>query len=94
MSVKILSLGSATVMVTVSPQFQGKRWRTFRAFTFVGTALSGLAPLIHGVRLFGFSQMLIQFGMLYYFLEGALLIIGALCYTVSKQPCCVITIIV
>lgn len=83
MSGKILTLGLATVLVTVNPRFQGNRWRTFRACTFVGTALSGFAPLMHGIKLFGFSQMVKQSGILYYLLEGLLLIQGALCYTVS-----------
>jgi adiponectin receptor len=82
-SVEILTLGSATIFITVNPQFQGRRWRTFRACTFVGTALSGFVPIIHGVIIFGWSQMVKQSGVLYYLLEGLFLMIGALCYTVS-----------
>ena len=38
--------------------------------TFVGTGLSGLAPLIHGIKTFDFSQMEKQSGIAYYFGEG------------------------
>jgi adiponectin receptor len=51
--------------------------------TFVGTGLSGLAPLIHGIILFGFSKMAKQSGMPYYLAEGFLLLLGALFYMVS-----------
>lgn len=51
----------------------------------MGTALSGFAPLIHGIKLFGFSQMVKQSGILYYFGEGILLIIGVFFYAVSIQ---------
>lgn len=71
------------MMVMVNPKFQGRRWRTFRTTCFVGTAMSGFAPLAHGIYLFGWSQMLIQSGMPYYLAEGGFLCLGALLYTVS-----------
>lgn len=70
-------------MILVNPRFQGPRWRTFRVCTFVGTGLSGFAPLIHGISVFGFAKMMVQSGMPYYLGEGGLLILGALFYTVS-----------
>ncbi|KAF8242785.1 Hly-III related protein [Wilcoxina mikolae CBS 423.85] len=76
----ILTLGTATDVMVVSPQFQGRRWRTVRVCSFVGTGLSGFAPLAHGIRLFGWTQMWRMSGMPYYLLEGALLILGALFY--------------
>ena len=66
------------------PKFQGPRWRTFRVCVFVGIGLSGFAPLIHGIKRFGFSEMLKHFGMAYYLGEGFLLILAALFYTVSQ----------
>ncbi|KAI1133212.1 hemolysin-III family protein [Nemania abortiva] len=33
------------------------KYRLFRALMFVATSLSGVAPLIHGVNVFGISQM-------------------------------------
>lgn len=68
----------------VHPKFQGLRWRNFRVCVFVGTGLSGLAPLIHGIVIFGFMQMLTRYGMAYFLGEGLLLILGALFYAVSN----------
>ncbi|GLB07713.1 hypothetical protein AtubIFM57258_003074 [Aspergillus tubingensis] len=77
----IISLSCITIMILVNPKFQGPRWRTFRVCTFVGTGLSGFAPLIHGISIYGFAQMMVQSGMPYYLGEGGLLILGALFYT-------------
>lgn len=76
----IITLGTATVFILLNPRLQGLRYRTLRVCTFVFTGLSGFAPLIHGIRLFGISQMNRQSGMPYYLLEGLLLIIGAFFY--------------
>ncbi|RAL07704.1 hemolysin III family protein [Aspergillus homomorphus CBS 101889] len=78
-------LGLLTIFVMVTPRFQGPKFRLFRALTFVATGLSGFAPLIHGIKLFGISQMMIQSGMPYYLIEGAFLLTGALIYA-TKFP--------
>lgn len=82
---KILTLGSVTILIVVNPKFQGKRWRTFRVWTFVVTALSGFVPLGHGIKLFGFAQMVKQSGILYYLGEGLLLAMGTFFYAVSTR---------
>ncbi len=69
----------------VNPKFQGRKFRVFRALTFVATGLSGFAPLIHGLKIFGFSQMMKQSGMPYYLIEGGFLLLGALIYAVSLR---------
>ncbi|KAL8675942.1 MAG: hypothetical protein Q9186_007488 [Xanthomendoza sp. 1 TL-2023] len=76
----ISTLGTATITTLLNPRLQGLRYRTLRICTFVFTGLSGLAPLIHGIKLYGIPQMNRQSGMPYYLLEGLLLIIGALFY--------------
>ncbi|KUJ14220.1 hemolysin-III family protein [Mollisia scopiformis] len=86
--IMIITLSFATIFILLNPRFQGRRWRTFRVCTFVGTGLSGLAPLAHGVKIFGFSQMGKQSGMAYYVGEGLLLMLGALFYTVSIEIMC------
>ncbi|KAL7936382.1 mPR-typeG-protein-coupled receptor [Trichoderma chlorosporum] len=78
-------LGSLTIFIMLHPNFQGKKFRAFRTLAFVGTGLSGFAPLIHGVKMFGFRQMMKQSGMLYYLIEGAFLLLGALFY-ITKFP--------
>ncbi|RAH63891.1 hemolysin III family protein [Aspergillus aculeatinus CBS 121060] len=78
-------LGLLTIFIMISPRFRGPEFRTFRALTFVATGLSGFAPLIHGIKMFGLSQMMIQSGMPYYLIEGAFLLMGALVYA-TKFP--------
>ncbi|KAK0609222.1 hemolysin-III related-domain-containing protein [Bombardia bombarda] len=66
----ILGLGVLDIGMLVGPKFQGRSWRRFRVMCFVGTGLSGFAPLAHGIYLFGWSQMMKQSGMPYYLAEG------------------------
>jgi adiponectin receptor len=82
---KILTLGSVTILILVNPKLQGRRWRTFRVWTFVVTSLSGFVPLGHGIKLFGFAQMAKQSGILYYLGEGLLLAVGTFFYAVSTE---------
>ncbi|KAL8949887.1 MAG: hypothetical protein Q9222_004044 [Ikaeria aurantiellina] len=77
---QITVLGVLTVIILLSPGLQGLRYRTLRACTVVFTGLSGFAPLLHGISVFGVAQMNRQSGMPYYLLEGVLLIMGALFY--------------
>lgn len=74
-----------TIFIMVSPRFQGPRFRAFRALTFVATGLSGFAPLLHGIKMFGISQMMKQSGMPYYLIEGGFLLLGALIYVVRLR---------
>ncbi|KAL6790214.1 hemolysin-III related domain-containing protein [Trichoderma sp. SZMC 28013] len=78
-------LGSLTIFAMLNPNFRGKRFRFFRALAFAGTGLSGFVPLIHGIRMFGLSQMMRQSGMPYYLIEGGFLLLGALIY-VTRFP--------
>ncbi|KAF9883100.1 hypothetical protein FE257_004108 [Aspergillus nanangensis] len=73
-------LGLLTIFIVVNPKFQGQKFRVFRALTFIATGLSGFVPLVHGVKMFGVSQMISQSGMLYYLIEGGFLLLGALIY--------------
>lgn len=82
--IQILTLGIGTIIILLNPRFQGKKYRTFRASTFVCTALSGFVPLIHGCALFGISHMIKQSGMPYYLAEGLILIIGVIFYAESN----------
>ncbi|KAL4971431.1 hemolysin-III family protein [Aspergillus desertorum] len=51
-------LGTLTIFMTMHPKFQGSTYRLFRALLFVATGLTGVAPLIHGLNVFGMSQMM------------------------------------
>ena len=81
----IMTLGAITATVLISPMLQHRKYRTFRALSFVFTALSGFAPLIHGVLIFGVDRMWRQSGMPYYLLEGLLLGVGV-CFYVARVP--------
>ncbi|KAJ6035562.1 hemolysin-III family protein [Penicillium canescens] len=50
--------GTLTIFMTMHPNFQGPKYRLLRALMFVATGLSGVAPLIHGLNVFGTSQMM------------------------------------
>ncbi|KAL6825591.1 mPR-typeG-protein-coupled receptor [Trichoderma sp. SZMC 28015] len=78
-------LGSITIFIMLNPKFKGKEFRVFRALAFVGTGLSGFAPLIHGIVMFGWAQMMKQSGLPYYLAEAGCLLLGALIY-VTKFP--------
>ncbi|KAI3339576.1 mPR-like GPCR protein [Ustulina deusta] len=80
-----VSLGVLSIIIMVAPCFQGPKWRTFRLVVFVVTGLSGFAPIIHGIHMFGFAQMVKQSGLPYYFAEGGLFLIGAVTYA-SRFP--------
>jgi adiponectin receptor len=77
-------LGVASIVFVLHPRFQGTRWRTFRLCCFVGTGLSGFAPFIHGIKIFGVTQMVKGSGLPYYLLEGGLFLIGAVAYLASE----------
>lgn len=49
--------GSLTIFTTMHPKFQGSKYRLFRALMFVATGLCGVAPLFHGISIFGISLM-------------------------------------
>ncbi|KAL3421726.1 hemolysin-iii channel protein [Phlyctema vagabunda] len=83
----IVTLGSASITVLLSPKYQGSRYRTFRLCTFVATAMSGFIPIMHGVARFGWAQSWIQSGMKYYLLEGLILAVGAIFYSLKAPEC-------
>ncbi|KAK4188111.1 hemolysin-III related-domain-containing protein [Podospora australis] len=64
--------GTLTILMTLHAKFQGQRYRLVRALMFVATGLCGVAPLIHGLILFGKSQMMMT---------------KALPYTLAKAGC-------
>ncbi len=57
-------------------------WRPFRAFMFVAMGLSAVAPILHGLKLYGYKQLEDQMGLSWVVLEGVLYITGAVLYAV------------
>ena len=74
--------GTLTIFMTMHPKFQGSKYRVFRALMFVATGLSGVAPLIHGLNVFGMSQMMRK-AFLYTLAKAGCLLSGTWVYAVS-----------
>jgi adiponectin receptor len=81
----IISLSVVTSILVLHPQLQGLRFRSHRTAAFIATALSGFAPIGHGLWLYGWEEMLVRSGMPYWFLEGVLYGFGAL-FFVTRFP--------
>jgi adiponectin receptor len=73
----ISALSIAAAVLVLGDRFQGPRYRSVRTAAFVLTALSGLAPLAHGLRIYGWSGMWVRGGMPYWLGEGAMYGVGA-----------------
>lgn len=71
-----------TIFITMHPKFQGPKYRLFRALMFVATGLSGVAPLIHGLNVFGMSQMMRK-AFPYTLAKAGCLVSGTSFYVVS-----------
>ncbi|CAJ2509055.1 Uu.00g140810.m01.CDS01, partial [Anthostomella pinea] len=81
------SLSFVSIVIMLAPHFQGQKWRTFRLLTLVCTGLAGVAPFIHGIKMFGFAQMARQSGLPYYLAEGGLFLLGAVVYATRFPEC-------
>ncbi|KIW85526.1 hypothetical protein Z517_00918 [Fonsecaea pedrosoi CBS 271.37] len=81
----IISLSLVTATLVLHPRLQGLKYRTLRAWAFILTALSGFAPIIHGLFLYGWSEMWVRSGMPYWLLEGLVYGIGAF-FFVTRIP--------
>lgn len=55
-------------------------------FAFVSTGFSAFAPIIHAVLIFPYDQLDKQAGLRYYYVEGALILIGVIFYVVCQPP--------
>ncbi|EXM15913.1 hypothetical protein FOTG_15764 [Fusarium oxysporum f. sp. vasinfectum 25433] len=64
------------------PKFQGPKYRLLRALTFVATGLFGFSPLIHGINMFGMSQMMRK-ALPYTLAKAGCLLLGTSLYVVS-----------
>ncbi|OWT42544.1 hemolysin-III family protein [Pochonia chlamydosporia 170] len=82
LSPRIGVFGMLTIFMTTHPKFQGPKYRLFRALMFVATGLSGVAPLIHGLNLFGLSLM-IRKAFPYTLAKAGCLLSGTSIYAVS-----------
>jgi adiponectin receptor len=72
--ITVLSL--ITSILVLHPLLQGVKFRAIRTLAFVLTALSGFAPIAHGLYLYGWGRMWERSGMPYWLLEGAIYAAG------------------
>ncbi|KAK5957293.1 hypothetical protein OHC33_001665 [Knufia fluminis] len=78
-----LSLGTATLVL--HPKLQSHTYRSLKAYAFIATALTGFAPIGHGIYLYGWHEMWVRSGMPYYFAEGIIYGAGAF-FFVTRVP--------
>ncbi|KAH6977789.1 hemolysin-III family protein [Fusarium venenatum] len=76
--------GIITVIVTLNPKLQGPKYRLLRALSFVAAGMSGVAPLIHGISVFGMAQT-IKKVLPYALVKAACLVSGTFLYAVSSH---------
>ena len=82
---QITTIGAATIVVVLLPQFRTPAWRPFRAAMFVAMGLSAVFPVLHGVEMFGVAQLERQIGLSWLVTQGLLYILGAGIYAVSAR---------
>ena len=73
----IAILAAATSVLVLHPRLQGLEFRCLRTLAFVLTALSGFAPISHGLVLYGWETMWERSGMPFWFGEGFVYGLGA-----------------
>jgi adiponectin receptor len=71
-----------TAFVVLNPFLRSPRFRVLRTCSFVATGFSAFAPIIHAVTIFPYEQLDKQAGLRYYYLEGAILLVGVAIYLV------------
>ncbi|GAB7346544.1 hypothetical protein MBLNU457_5223t1 [Dothideomycetes sp. NU457] len=73
----ITLIGIACGVTTLLPKFRSSAWRPFRAAMFVAMGLSAVAPVVHGLTIYGYEQLNKQMGLNWVVLMGLLYITGA-----------------
>ncbi|KAI0468657.1 hemolysin-III channel protein Izh2 [Xylaria cf. heliscus] len=78
----IFVLGFGCGIVSWVERFRTPLWRPYRALMFVGLGVSGVVPVLHGLRLYGYQSLNERMGLNWVLLQGALYIFGAFLYAV------------
>ncbi|ORY11487.1 hemolysin-III related-domain-containing protein [Clohesyomyces aquaticus] len=73
----IVALIAVSCLLVLHPRLQGPKYRAHRTTAFILTALSGFAPVVNGVMLFGWSQAFHEKGVKWWFAEGVWYGLGA-----------------
>ncbi|KAI0392886.1 hemolysin-III channel protein Izh2 [Xylariaceae sp. FL0594] len=78
----IFILGLGCGVVSWVEKFRTPAWRPYRAAMFVGLGVSGVVPVCHGLKIYGYQSLNERMGLNWVLLEGALYIFGAFLYAV------------
>jgi adiponectin receptor len=81
----ILTLLIITCVLVMHPRLQGPLYRSHRTTAFILTALSGLAPVIHGCVHYGFGEAFWRRGVLWWLVEGFWYSVGAVFFS-TRYP--------
>ncbi len=77
------ALGVGCATVSWVERFRTSAWRPYRAAMFISLGVSGVVPILHGIRSHGYQYFEDRMGLSWVILQGALYIFGAVLYAVS-----------
>lgn len=80
---QITTAAGCTLGLVFYPKFRTSSWRPYRAAAFAALGLTAVAPVTHGLWLYGLDQMYKQIGLPWLVTQGLLYLLGALIYAVS-----------
>ena len=80
---QITTAACCTLSLVFYPKFRTSGWRPYRAAAFAALGLTAVAPVTHGLCLYGLDQMYKQIGLPWLVTQGLLYLLGALIYAVS-----------
>ncbi|KAH6856865.1 hemolysin-III related-domain-containing protein [Chaetomium sp. MPI-CAGE-AT-0009] len=83
----IALLGVGCLVVSWFDHFRTPAWRPYRALMFVGLGSSGVVPILHALKLYGYRQLNERMGLSWILLEGGLYIFGAFLYGARFPEC-------
>ncbi|TQV93754.1 hemolysin-III channel protein Izh2 [Cordyceps javanica] len=74
------ALGAACATVSWVERFRTSAWRPYRAAMFISLGVSGVVPIVHGIRSYGYQYFEDRMGLSWVILQGAMYIFGAVLY--------------
>ncbi|KAM3448613.1 hypothetical protein MY3296_007646 [Beauveria thailandica] len=77
------ALGAGCATVSWVERFRTSEWRPYRAAMFVSLGVSGVVPIVHGIRRHGYQYFEHRMGLSWVILQGAMYIFGAVLYAAS-----------
>lgn len=82
-----MGLGALVIIASVHPSLQSHKYRSLRTATFVALGMSAVAPLIHGLKIFGLDLMNKKAFTYTLWAKIGCLLTGTALYVVSPRFC-------